>query len=201
MICSSKKKKKKFPFTLWHKPSLYLTFCFQVQSYYLEQKWVFLALMNSGNFGLVWGSQPLCSPAWQNFIRGLMQLKYFSFTWTRKTQSHWVVKSGRVLYVHLWRMGAWVCLYACDLGQQILPISYYLPKDLSVKRWLFSWFSEPKHTLLKIEIKISSFKRSGIIENRQQLFLGAVMRNTEANHHENSAQRSNFHIQLHTTYL
>lgn len=89
-----------------------IVFCFHEQHYYLEQKWVFLALINSGNFEVVvWGSQQFCTPAWQNFIRGLMQLKYFGFKWTRKTHSHWVVKSGRVLYVHLWRVE--VCVSVC----------------------------------------------------------------------------------------
>lgn len=87
---------------------------FPVQRYYLEQKWVYLALLNSGNFGVVvWGSQQFCTPSWQNFIRGLMQLKYFGFKWSRKTHSRWVVKSGRALCVHLWRMGVCVCRCVC----------------------------------------------------------------------------------------
>ena len=67
------------------------------------------AMMNSGNFEVVvWGSQQLCTPAWQSFIRGLMQLKYSSFKWTRKTRSHWVVKSGCV-----YCMSACVCACVC----------------------------------------------------------------------------------------
>lgn len=97
-------------------------FFVHVRQYYREQKWVFLAPMNSGNFGvLVWASQQFCTAAWQNFIRGLMQLKYFSFKWTRKTHSQWVVKSGRGLHVHLWRM--LVCLGVYELLRVTLCLS------------------------------------------------------------------------------
>lgn len=92
-------------------------FCFLRCSISLWNKsGCFLALLNSGNLEVVvWGSQQFCTPSWQNFIRGLMQLKYFGFKWSRKTHSHWVVKSGRVLFVHLWRMGlsVSVCQRVC----------------------------------------------------------------------------------------
>lgn len=105
-----------FPATLCDVNCLFVWpfFCFLCSITMWNKSGCFWPCWILGNFGVVvWGSQQFCTPSWQNFIRGLMQLKYFSFKWSRKTHSHWVVKSGRVLYVHLWRMGLCVCQPMC----------------------------------------------------------------------------------------
>lgn len=160
-------------------------FCFHEQLYYLEQKWVFLALINSGNFEVVvWGSQQFCTPAWQNFIRGLMQLKYFGFKWTRKTHSHWVVKSGRVLYVHLWRVE--VCVSVCVGELFCVRLYLSIPCDCSAKFRLSSKesskicftvtviFIEPKQA--SVQQMTIEIRRSEIIDDTQHIFPGPIMR-------------------------
>lgn len=94
-----------------------------------------------------------CTPPWQYFIRGLTQLKYFGFKWSRKTCSRCAVKSGRVLGVHSWRMRfLCVCVVSCVFWSRSLydfirlwpklPASDPRPKGCicyTVIIWSYKW--------------------------------------------------------------
>lgn len=75
-----------------------------------------------------------CTPPWQYFIRGLTQLKYFGFKWSRKTCSRCAVKSGRVLGVHSWRMRfLCVCCVMCVLKPLFVRLYSSVTQTASVR--------------------------------------------------------------------